>query len=302
MRLIDREKEKILIGNILSKGYDSLSLLFEGKDCSGKKLTALYTARGLVCEKNQLFGCGECQDCKLVNNIINENKELPYHPNIKIISSENQIKIDQIREINDFFALKDNKWKVVIIEDAQKMNTEASNALLKTLEEPPEKTAIILTTSSQNLLLPTIVSRCKKIRFSPLDIDNIKQILEQRNIKPNEIILNIAKENLCLAFKVAGKEEILRYSKDLVNLIQDKIHIEGIITLAEILDKLDEEDLKDVINIFEILVYNLFSENKIDIKEYENILKELKILKLSMEKGVKKKLALEGFYLNLKAR
>jgi DNA polymerase III, gamma/tau subunits len=161
MKVIGHEKEKTLIKKYLHKNYDSLSLLYEGKDCIGKKLLALYTARGFLCEKKEGFGCGVCNDCKLVNNLISnvyENTNLTPHPNIMLIQSNNrEIKIDQIREAISFLSLKSLKGKVLIIEKAENLNTESANALLKTLEEPPSNTLIILTTSNQNQLLPTIV-------------------------------------------------------------------------------------------------------------------------------------------------
>ena len=90
------------------------------------------------------------------------------------------IRIAQIRELLQTLALKPNEadCRVVILSDAQTMNPEAGNALLKVLEEPPDRTLLILTAPQPGDLLPTIVSRCRQIRFAPLGMAAIRQLLE----------------------------------------------------------------------------------------------------------------------------
>ncbi len=312
MKVFGHEKEKDLIKKYLDKDYDSLSLLFEGKDCIGKKLIALYTARAFLCEKHVGFGCGECKDCKLVNNFIrniydNEENE-NVHPNIKLISSEKgkEIKIDQIREAINFLKLKSEKGKVIIIENAENMNLEASNALLKTLEEPPANTLIILTTSNQNKLLPTIISRTKKIRFKPLSKKDVFEILSLKTDEEKAKSLTlISQGSLCLPMHILEKENLYKYGKDLFSLMVlslkngKNIHSEGIISISEIIDKLENEDIFIIITIFEILIYNKTLKGEINTETYDKILKELNLLKMAIKKGVKKKLALEGFYFNV---
>ncbi len=312
MKIFGHEKERDLIKKYLDKNYDSLSLLFEGKDCIGKKLIALYTARAFLCEKNISFGCGECQDCKLVNNLIrniyDEEKNENIHPNIKLISPEKgkEIKIDQIREAINFLKLKSEKGKVIIIENAENMNLEASNALLKTLEEPPANTLIILTTSNQNKLLPTIVSRTKKIRFRPLSKKEIFEILSLKTTEEKaKMLASISQGSLCLPMHILQKENLYKYGKDLYSLLiisienGKNIHPEGIISIGEIIDKLENEDIFIIISILEIFLYNKVLKGEIETEIYDKILNELNLLKTAIRKGVKKKLALEGFYFNV---
>jgi DNA polymerase-3 subunit delta' len=312
MKVIGHEKEKDLIKKYLDKNYDSLSLLYEGKDCIGKKLIALYTARAFLCDKKVSFGCGECNDCKLVNNLIrniydNEKNE-NIHPNIKLVSPEKgkEIKIDQIRDAVNFLKLKSEKGKVIIIENAENMNLEASNALLKTLEEPPENTLIILTTSNQNRLLPTIVSRTKKIRFKPLTKEEIFEILSLRTTEEKaKTLASISQGSLCLPMHILQKEKLYKYGKDLFSLVVlsiengKKIHPEGIISISEIIDKLENEDIFIIVSIFEIFVSRKALKGEINTEIYDKILNELNLLKTAIRKGVKKKLALEGFYFNI---
>ncbi len=312
MKIFGHEKEKDLIKKYLDKNYDSLSLLFEGKDCIGKKLIALHTARAFLCDKKIGFGCGECIDCKLVNNLIrniydNEQNE-NIHPNIKLITPEKgkEIKIDQIRDAIEFLKLKSEKGKVIIIENAENMNLEASNALLKTLEEPPKNTLIILTTSDQNKLLPTIVSRTKKIRFRPLSRKEIFEILSLKTTEEKaKTLASISQGSLCLPMHILQKENLYKYGKDLYSLLvlsiedSNKIHPEGIISIGEIIDKLENEDIFIIVSILEIFIYKKLLKGEISAEIYDKILKELNLLKIAIKKGVKKKLAVEGFYFNV---
>ncbi|WP_456402042.1 DNA polymerase III subunit delta' [Persephonella sp.] len=308
MKIFGHEEVKKTIGLYLEKNYKSYSLIFEGKDCIGKKLIALKTAKGFLCEKNYTFGCDSCDSCRLAKNtILNiyEEKELNPHPDIKLISPENdkEIKIGQIREIKEFLKLKKEGGKAVIIEKAEKMNTEASNAVLKTIEEPPDNTLIILTTSNQNALLPTIRSRCKIIKFKPLNGEDIQNILRLKGIDENKIkvLTALSEGSMCLPMIIINNNKLFKYAKDFYNLIAVKsLHPEGIVNLAEILDKLDVKDIIVIFDILERIIYKKMLKGEVSLNLYEEFIKEQKKLKISIEKGVKKKLAVEGLYFNLK--
>jgi DNA polymerase-3 subunit delta' len=90
-----------------------------------------------------------------------------------------QIRIEQIREVNQFLSLSSQR-KVVVVESAEFMLPGAANAFLKTLEEPGNRTTIILTTNHSERLLPTLLSRCQVIPFLPLSQENLRQVLSQR--------------------------------------------------------------------------------------------------------------------------
>ncbi|WP_457621766.1 DNA polymerase III subunit [Persephonella sp.] len=308
MKILGHEETKEIIRLYLDKKYSSYSLLFEGKDCIGKKLIALKTAKGFLCEKKYGFGCDSCESCRLVRNTISniyEKEDLNPHPGIKIVSPENEkeIKIDQIRDIINFLKLKTKNGKVVIIEKAEKMNRESSNALLKTLEEPPENTLIILTTSNQNALLPTIVSRCQKIKFKPLRKEDILNILKLKGIDENraKILTSLSEGSMCLPMMILDNENLFKYAKDLYNLLAVKnLHPEGIINLSEILDKLETREILIIFDILEKIIYRKSLKGEIPLSLYENFLKEYYTFKKAVEKGVKKKLAIEGLYFNLK--
>lgn len=149
--------------------------LFFGPSGVGKKLAALEFARALNCEARTEDGsCGLCVPCKKI--------AASNHPDVFIMKPEkdaSSISIDQVRGLIRVLALKayEGKRKVCIVEDAHLMKHEAQNALLKTLEEPPADSCLILLTHDIALLFPTIQSRCQGVKFFPLAADEVKSIL-----------------------------------------------------------------------------------------------------------------------------
>jgi len=309
LKVIGHEKEKNLIRKYLDRNFTSYTFLFEGKSCIGKKLVALQTARAFLCEKKYGFGCGECEDCKLVNNVISnlyEKKELNPHPNLKVITPENnQIKINQVREIIEFLKLKSEKGKVVIIDEADKMNVESANALLKTLEEPPDKSMIILIAESQSKLLPTIVSRTQKIRFSPLTKEEIIQILELKGVDKEKAqkLAVLSEGSMCLPSTVLQDEKLYTLAKDLFSLLKiENFHPEGIITFANAIDKLENEKILKLLDILDIFINKKVLKGEFSPEFYDDYTEQVKEIRKAIEKGVKKKLAFEKLYFELKGK
>lgn len=130
-------------------------------NCAGPRTDAASMAGGL-----DSFYCAECRSCVKIRSAS--------HPDIiSVKPSGSLIRIDQIRELCRTLSLKpfEARVRVVIISNAQAMNPSAANALLKVLEEPPDRTILILTTEKASDLLPTVTSRCRKIRFAPASRD-----------------------------------------------------------------------------------------------------------------------------------
>lgn len=154
------------------------SMLFVGPNGIGKKRIALAVAQSLVCEVSK-EACGECGPCKRAEKQQSES--------LFVIQPEGEagkkqsIKVEAIRDLLERLALAPvGKCRVVIIDSVHLMNEQASNAFLKTLEEPSENLYFILTVTEAQLLLPTIQSRVQMMRFSVLELDHLK------TIKPNE--------------------------------------------------------------------------------------------------------------------
>ncbi len=164
-RIIEKLK-KALKNDQIAHAY-----LFEGAKGLGKENLAIWLASALVCDGSGQNPCGKCNSCAEVS----DNS----HPDVKMIKEDRIIGIDQIRKLIGEIQLKPYKGnrKVYIICDADKMNRDSQNALLKTLEEPPLYATLILLTSKGESLLPTIISRCQTIKLYPVDPEIIKNYL-----------------------------------------------------------------------------------------------------------------------------
>ncbi len=153
----------------LAGGY-----LFIGPQGIGKKMVARALAKAVNCLEDQADSCDRCASCVRIEN--------NQHPDVHTIDNEEgEIKIEYVRQLQREISFKpyEAAKKVFIINDAHRLNPEASNALLKILEEPPADSLIILITDRPALLFKTIVSRCKVLKFSPMSREGLKEILRQ---------------------------------------------------------------------------------------------------------------------------
>lgn len=117
--------------------------------------------------------CDECSSCRKI--------ESGSHPDFLLIAPHSgQIRIEEIRAIDDTLSLKpfEGKWKIVIVDEAHMMNSFAANAFLKTLEEPPKESLIILISSNPDRLPDTIRSRCSRLNFTPLSNEECRKVIE----------------------------------------------------------------------------------------------------------------------------
>ncbi len=171
-----------MLKKILQTGNIPNALLFTGNRDTGRKKAALFFAMAINCMGHGADSkpCYKCISCKKILSGM--------HPDIMTISPEkDRIKIPQIRKINANLTTKPNEaaMRMVLIEDAEKMNREAGNALLKILEEPPDKTFFILISENCSDMLPTILSRCRQIKFTQIPCKIIEsKLIENYGIDP----------------------------------------------------------------------------------------------------------------------
>ncbi len=159
------------------------SYLFLGPRGVGKFNFALRFAKALNCEQGNFPPCENCPSCLQISKLS--------HPDLHILEvkeEERQIKIDEVRQFQERISYRafQARWKIAILKDADKLTVQAMNALLKTLEEPPKNTILILTSSNRSRLLPTVVSRCQTIRFSPVPEQEIISWLEKEMNIPKD--------------------------------------------------------------------------------------------------------------------
>jgi DNA polymerase-3 subunit delta' len=213
--VIGQEKAVNILLRTIQRGRIPSAYLFAGESGIGKKFTALNLAKAINClqrvtsnelqvtgetqipnlnpspppfSKEGMGGfdkewqgwegdcCDECSSCKKIDSGV--------HPDLLVISPEGgQIRIEEIRSINDTLSLKpfEGRWKVVVVDEASTMNPYAANAFLKTLEEPPKDSLIILVSSNPERLPDTIRSRCSRVNFTPLSYEACKKVISQQS-------------------------------------------------------------------------------------------------------------------------
>ena len=190
-----------------------------GEDESGRSSLAFSFAKTLQCEAHEADPCNECPSCKKADS--------GNHPDIITVQHEkpNVISVDEIREqVVQTMDIRpySGKYKIYIINDAQLMNPQAQNALLKTIEEPPAYGIVILITNSLERLLPTIISRCITLSTKPVKERDGEEYLKEHyelDDKKARFCVEYAQGNL-------GKAILLATNEEYEALVNSVIHLE----------------------------------------------------------------------------
>lgn len=210
-QIIGNERNKQILKNIIIHNKISHSYIFTGPEGIGKMLFAEEFAKAILCENAQEKPCNQCKACIEFSN--------HNHPDVNRVDEQNEtIKTENMKNLTKDILEKplENKKKIYIINNSENMTREAQNTLLKTLEEPPEYSVIILITKNINLLLNTIKSRCIKISFNKLTDEEMRQYYHG-NI--TEDILKFSEGSIGKSLKVKENEEIyIALDKSIRNL------------------------------------------------------------------------------------
>lgn len=233
-QIIQHLKNAIVMGKV------SHAYIFAGEDGAGKTLLANAFAMALQCEivahnpetpAEQLNSCGKCKSCL---QAASDNQ-----PDIIHVTHEKvSIGVDDIRiQVNNDIQIKpySSPYKIYIIDEAEKLTEQAQNALLKTIEEPPEYAVVMLLTNNINALLPTILSRCVTLKLQAVDRDEIKEYLMKEYQVPDyqaEISTVFAQGNV-------GKAIGYALSGDFAEIKQDVLHLLKYIDEMELYEILD---------------------------------------------------------------
>ncbi len=221
------------------------ALLFYGPEGIGKAKTALEFAKALNCldaaARAQGEACGVCANCKAISQhthpdvvfvdflyqarleVKKEFESNSYEEELeKTLTKQQHIKIDTIRNVAAKAQQKSvgKGYKVLIIDAAQTMQEEAANALLKFIEEPPQKTVWILITSKRTAMLRTILSRCQPLAFAPLSQENVEKILQDNQLETEN-------PSLCAAYSAGSVGGALKADEALSLLREAGLGING---------------------------------------------------------------------------
>ncbi|MCM1120803.1 MAG: DNA polymerase III subunit delta [bacterium] len=249
--IIGQDQIKAHLQGALQSEKISHAYIINGEKSSGKEFIARIFAMALQCERGGVEPCNECHSCK---QALSRNQ-----PDIIYVSHEkpNTIGVDDIRtQVNNDVSIKpySSRYKVYIINEAEKMTTQAQNAILKTLEEPPEYAVIILLVSNVNTLLPTILSRCVLLNMKPVRDSLMKDYLMEELKVPDY------KADVCVAFARGnvGKAKALASSEDFENVKSEALGL---------LKYVQDMEISEI-----IAAIKKVGEYKLEINDYLDIL------------------------------
>ncbi len=249
--IVGQEQLKEHLQKAISTDKVSHAYIINGERSSGKEFIAKIFAMTLQCERHGTDPCGECHSCK---QALSGNQ-----PDIIYISHEkpNSIGVEDIRtQINNDISIKpySSPRKIYIMNEGEKMTAQAQNALLKTLEEPPEYAVILILAANVDTLLPTIISRCVVLNMKPVPDKLVKNFLMTQLQVPDY------KANICVAFARGniGKAKMLASSEEF-----EKVKDEAI-TLVKYINEMETNEIVKAIK--------KISEYKFDVNDYLDIL------------------------------
>lgn len=224
--IIGQEHIKAHLQNAISQNKISHAYIIQGEHFSGKEFIAKTFAATLQCEKQTLEPCGECHSCKQF--------QTGNQPDIIYVRHEkpNSIGVEDVRsQINSDIAIKpySSSYKIYIINEGEKLTPQAQNALLKTLEEPPEYTVILILTTNLEELLPTIISRCVVLCMKPVQDELVKEYLKKDLMIPDykaDICVAFARGNIGQAKQLATSEEFENIRNEALSLVKNVRNME----------------------------------------------------------------------------
>lgn len=320
--IIGHEQVKEHLQTAIKQNKISHSYIINGEPGCGKKLTAAIFAETLQCEDKGINPCGLCKSC-----IQAESKN---HPDIIWITHEKySIGVDDIRsQLNNNISIKpySGSYKIYIIPDADKMTEQAQNALLKTIEEPPEYAVILLLTDNMDSLLPTILSRCVTLNLKTVKADLIEKYLMERCKVPDymaRISARFSQGNVGRALRYSSSPDFLEMKDEILHVLKyiDEMEIYEVVEAVRHLSgyKLEINDCIDFMQLWyrDILMFKvtkdpntlLFREEyrfiseqakKRGYEEIENIIKAMDKAKRRLNANVNFDIAIELMLLTIK--
>ena len=301
----------------------SHAYILNGQRGSGKKMLAKLFAMTLQCESGEAEPCGECRSCIQANN--------GNQPDIITVKHEKpaSISVDDVRtQINGDIMIKpySSPYKVYIVPEADLMTVQAQNAILKTIEEPPEYAIILLLTENADSLLPTIRSRCVMLKLRNIKDKLVKKYLMEQMQVPDyqaDLCAAFAQGNIGRAIMLAKSEHFNEIKEDAIQLMKyiDEMELSEIVSAIKEINKykLEVADYLDIMTIWyrDVLLYKAtkdveglvfgdqlkFIKQKASKSSYEgleNILASIEKAKVRIKANVNFDLLIELMLLTIK--
>lgn len=311
------------IQNAVTQQKVSHAYILNGERGSGKKMLANLFAMTLQCEKHTPEPCGTCHSCVQAKS--------GNHPDIIRVEHEkpNTISVDDIRtQVNNDIGIKpySGPYKIYVIPEADLLSVQAQNALLKTIEEPPEYAVIFLLTENAESLLPTIMSRCVMLKLRNIRTTLIKKYLMEQMQIPDyqaDICAAFAQGNMGRAIMLASSEHFNEIKEEALQLLRhiNEMEIPEIVSAIKKIGayKLSINDYLDIIMIWyrDVLIYKatkdvngvVFADqlkylkeraNKSSYEGIETILESLEKAKARLKANVNFDLVMELLLLTIK--
>ena len=290
---------------------------FEGPAGVGKGLAALALARALLCEAPTPLACEACSACKRAVTFSEDEPRLPAHPDLLLVerglyrnliqaSEASGISIEQVRRIvlsRVGFPPHEGRAVVCIVRGAEELTISAANALLKTLEEPPDRTFFLLLTSRPSRLLDTIRSRTLPVRFGPLPEPVIAQLLSARGLDPK--LAPLAQGSMEQALAVADTEllgERERFAEHVLGGLEAP-DLAGALAFAE-KQKLERAQLADLLgHLAQVLALKVREVVAAAPDEARKLSRRYEVVRVALgdlERNVGPQLALEAMMAKLR--
>src|SRR5688572_13951637 len=224
IELIGNNAAAAFLRNALLGRLGAHAYLLTGPTGVGKRTLARWAAASLVCSK--VTGnrpCSECRGCRQVAREV--------HPDVLLLAPDEghvRIRVRQIRAFEHDIALKpyEAERKVAIVSGADRIEDEAANALLKTLEEPPEGTVLLLTATDAAQVMPTIASRCQEVALRPVPAEEIERALLERGAEPERarLVARLAGGRPGWAIRALDEPPLLEARTQQLDLLESLVH------------------------------------------------------------------------------
>ncbi len=262
--LIGNQHQKTILQRLLRGGQIATTFIFAGPDGVGKRRFALTMAKAANCLTGAPAGgvagrcCGFCQGCRRLGE--------GTYGDVTTIEPDGQfIKIAQTRElaVEVFYRPREGRHRFFIIDSAERLREEAANSLLKTLEEPPPTSTIIMITSRPDSLLTTIRSRSQKLNFSPLTTGEMEAYLKANFPRPapdTALLARISEGRIgqATAFDLSVYRQQRRTLIELLEILTDGNNRYRLLKAAEFLGKKERDEFEAELDLLSSLLRDLF--------------------------------------------